>query len=124
MDGEPVTIIEPLRADLTLSKELCACQNSAPSPGQEVGYSLKVKNEGPIAVNHIQLREYVPAGMTMTAACAVDWTDAGNGLMTRTLDRTLQPGESTHRGRDLHRRSQRLAWQPAHELRRNRRSPQ
>ena len=94
MDGEPVTIIEPLRADLTLSKELCECQNSAPSPGQEVGYSIKVKNEGPIAVNHIQLREYVPAGMTMTAACAVDWIDDGKGLMTRTLDRTLQPGES------------------------------
>ena len=94
MDGEPVTIIEPLRADLSLSKELCACQNSAPSPGQEVGYTLKVKNEGPVAVNHIQLREYVPAGMTMTAACAVDWTDAGNGLLTRTLDRTLLPGET------------------------------
>jgi uncharacterized repeat protein (TIGR01451 family) len=94
MDCEPITIIEPLRADLSLSKELCACQNSAPSPGQEVGYTLKVKNEGPVAVNHIQLREYVPAGMTMTAVCAVDWTDAGNGLLTRTLDRTLQPGES------------------------------
>ncbi|WP_428657071.1 SdrD B-like domain-containing protein [Runella sp.] len=78
--------------DLALSKTLASGQNSEVAPGDNVTFTLTVKNEGSMTATAIALTDSLPAGMTLADA---DWTAAGQiATLNVPLAGPLAPGAS------------------------------
>jgi gliding motility-associated-like protein/uncharacterized repeat protein (TIGR01451 family) len=81
-DHDPATIvIDPF--DLALIKVLANGQPELVEPGDDVIFMIIVTNQGEIAADNIEITDYIPAEMTLSAA-ELNWMAAGANA-TRTL---------------------------------------
>ncbi len=76
--------------DLALSKTLAAGQSANVAPGDNVTFTLTVKNEGSMTARSIMLTDSLPAGMTLNDS---DWTAAGQiATLNTAIVGPLAPG--------------------------------
>ncbi len=76
--------------DLALSKSLAAGQSAEVAPGDNVTFTLTVKNEGSMTARSIMLTDSLPAGMTLNDS---DWTAAGQiATLNTAIAGPLAPG--------------------------------
>ena len=63
--------------------------------GNEIEFSVKVFNQGGIAVREVELTDYIPSGYIFSAASTPEWNhDFGNNTASTTLHEILYPGDS------------------------------
>ncbi len=89
-DGAAIDVIQQ-PFDLALSKEITTSATPGPFyPGSTITYRITVTNEGGIAAQSIQVRDYIPLGLVLADN---NWTL--NGSMAYRAIGPLQPGAST-----------------------------
>ncbi|MCO6477516.1 MAG: DUF11 domain-containing protein [Phaeodactylibacter sp.] len=89
-DGAVIDVIQQ-PFDLALAKEINASATPGPFyPGSTITYRITVTNEGGIAAQSIQVRDYIPLGLVLADN---NWTL--NGSMALRNIGSLQPGAST-----------------------------
>ncbi|MCP1381406.1 SdrD B-like domain-containing protein, partial [Runella salmonicolor] len=78
--------------DLSLTKSLASGQSANVAPGDNVTYTLTVKNEGSMTASAIALSDSLPVGMTLLDS---DWTAVGQiATLNTALAGPLAPGAS------------------------------
>ena len=87
-DGATISVSQA-DFDLALSKSLLSAGPF--QPGDAVTFRLTLTNEGGIAAQSVQLRDYVPLGLTLND---VNWTANGSTATYNTPITNLQPGAS------------------------------
>ncbi|MEM6877330.1 MAG: DUF11 domain-containing protein, partial [Bacteroidota bacterium] len=71
--------------DLALIKRLDSTVNTGPfSPGDDVVFEIEVYNQGDFNATDVEVKDYIPEGLTLAAASSSEWTLSG-GLDTATL---------------------------------------
>lgn len=79
--------------DLALSKSLNTSATPGPfEPGDAVTFNISVTNQGSITAQNIQLREYIPSGLTLIDS---DWTAVGSVAELNVPVPSLAPGATT-----------------------------
>ncbi|MFN8356788.1 MAG: SdrD B-like domain-containing protein [Spirosomataceae bacterium] len=78
-DKSTVTIQVPDYADLSLSKDV---SNKSPNVGDQVTYSLVVKNDGPLAATNVEVTDYLPAGVSFVSSSTMTLS---GGLVKATI---------------------------------------
>lgn len=74
-DGATISL-QQQAFDLALSKSLNTSATPGPfEPGDEVSFNITITNQGSIAAQNIQLREYIPTGLTLIDP---DWNAVGS----------------------------------------------
>jgi uncharacterized repeat protein (TIGR01451 family) len=79
--------------DLALSKTVVNPQASY-EQSDEVTYEVIITNEGNVAANNIDVVDYIPCGMTLSAS-SIGWTVDMDGYANTTINGPLAPGAST-----------------------------
>ena len=81
--------------DLALVKKLAVGQSAYIMVGDDVNFTIEVINQGTMDSYNIDLAEYLPTGMTLSAADTNGWTDADNdGVLENTIAGPLAIGTS------------------------------
>lgn len=80
--------------DLALVKRLDLVTNPGPfGPDSTVTFSIEVYNQGDIDATDVEVKDYVPSGLTLAPASAPDWTmDADTAVLTTPF--SLAAGDS------------------------------
>jgi uncharacterized repeat protein (TIGR01451 family) len=82
-DQDPELIAIGQIYDLALAKKEAS---SGPySPGDDVEYTITVCNQGTLNASGIEVSDYIPAGMTLSAADANGWIGSPVGPVTNTI---------------------------------------
>ena len=90
-DGATITVLQQ-QFDLALDKELNTGITPGPFvPGSTVTFAITVTNEGDLAAQSVQLRDYVPLGLILSDN---NWTANGTTAIYNTPITNLQPGAS------------------------------
>ena len=102
-DEDPETINIGQVYDLALIKTLTAGQASAVAPGDAVGFTITVSNQGTVVANSFEVTDYIPTGFTFNPLANPIWTDNLDGTVTTLLSAAngslpvggLAPGSTT-----------------------------
>jgi uncharacterized repeat protein (TIGR01451 family) len=64
-DDQARVVVTPQSADLSIAKTV---DNPNPTLGQQIGYRLTVRNDGPTAASGVRIEDRLPAGLTFVSA--------------------------------------------------------
>lgn len=87
-DPEQITVVQFF--DLALIKQ----ETSAGPylPGDDVTFTITVENQGTITANFFQVKDNIPAGMTLSTSDSNGWAGPATGPVTNNVIMTLEPG--------------------------------
>ena len=88
-DAVDITVSCQQNFDLALEKKITGGNSYA--PGGSVTFQIEVTNQGDLAAEHIELADYIPAGLIMIDP---DWTATGGVAALNTPIGSLAPGAS------------------------------
>ena len=91
---DSVIISTQKAADLSLRKTV---SNRTPSVGSNVTFTIYVKNSGPDAAQNVQVKDYMPTGLTFVSSgtpAATDFTLLGDGNLLSKNIPTIANGDS------------------------------
>ncbi|WP_109745330.1 DUF7507 domain-containing protein [Arcicella aurantiaca] len=71
------TVVKPQVADLSLTKTV---SNQQPNVGDEITYTITVKNAGTDPATNVQVRDILPTGVTFVSS--TDFSLSGGGILT------------------------------------------
>jgi large repetitive protein len=84
-DDEVITVIDPSpSADLSLTK---AASGSTFFTNDNITYTISVKNNGPSVVNNVEVRDVLPAGLTLISANSGDLVIVKGDTITATFNK-------------------------------------
>jgi len=90
-DGATLSVLQQ-SFDLALSKQVNTSLTPGPfSPGGTVTYLITVTNQGDVAAQNIELRDYIPLGLSLNDS---DWTENGFAAIYTNAISDLQPGQT------------------------------
>ncbi|MEL6355399.1 MAG: SdrD B-like domain-containing protein [Bacteroidota bacterium] len=82
--------------DLALVKRLDTGTTPGPfAPGDEISFEIEVYNQGDIDATDIEVKDYIPNGLTLAAVSTTDWNTIADTAVLATPIATLQSGNST-----------------------------
>jgi len=92
-DPATVTVVEEPEMDLALMKSLAAGQSTTVAPGDDVTFVITVTNQGQLAAQNVDVIDYIPTGLTLSANDTNGWIAAGANA-TNTIAGPIAPGSA------------------------------
>ncbi len=90
-DVASINVCDPVEYDLALVTDIAAGYNSTVNPGEEVGFSTTVYNQGDEQACNVEVTAYIPAGMELSSNPLNSiWTVNGS-TATTTINTCIAP---------------------------------
>ena len=92
-DDHDLATVEVNTVAVALVKMLADGQTLQVAPGDDVSYTIRVRNDGTLPLGSAVVVDYIPEGLALSQSSASHWTlTAGGRQATRTIQGPIQPG--------------------------------